>query len=103
MEMVQAVLLFGSKMWVLTPPFEISPEGCQHRAAWSMAGMGPRHQKYGMWVYPPIGAALEMVGLEEIGVYIARCQNMVAQYIATRPIMDLCLAAERNPGICLFG
>ena len=29
-------------------------------------------------------------------VYIARRKNMVAQYIATRPIMDLCLAAERN-------
>ena len=48
-------------------------------------------------MYTPIGAALEMVGLEEIRVYIARRQNMVAQYIATCPIMDLCLAAERNP------
>ena len=37
-----------------------------------------------------------MVGLEEIGVYIARRQNTVAKYIATCPIMDLCLAAELN-------
>ena len=42
-----------------------------------------------------------MVGLEEIGVYIARRQNTFAQYIATRPIMDLCLVAERNPGMRL--
>ena len=27
---------------------------------------------------------------EEIGVYITRRQNMVTQYIATRPILDLC-------------
>ena len=42
-----------------------------------------------------------MVGLEEIGVYIARHQNTVAQYIATRTIMDLCLAAERRMGMRL--
>ena len=34
-----------------------------------------------------------MVGLEDIRVYIACHQITVAQYIATRPIMDLCLAA----------
>ena len=42
-----------------------------------------------------------MVGLEEIGVYIAHSQNMTAKYIATRPIMELCLAAERNKGMRL--
>ena len=66
-----------------------------------MAGMRPKHQRYGTWVYKPIGAALEMVGLEEIEVYIARRHNTVARYIATRPIMDLCLAEERKPGMCL--
>ena len=62
-----------------------------------MAGMGPKRQQDRKWVYPPIGAALEMVRLEEIGVYIACRQNMVAQYIATRPIMELCLAVDQNP------
>ena len=38
-----------------------------------------------------------MVGLEEIWVYITCRYNTVAQYIATRPIMDLCLTAERKP------
>ena len=42
-----------------------------------------------------------MVGLEEIGLYIARHQNMVAQYVATCPIMDLCLVAERDLGLRL--
>ena len=48
-------------------------------------------------MYPSIGEVMEIVGLEEIGVYIARRHNMVAQYIVTRPIMDLCLVAERDP------
>ena len=42
-----------------------------------------------------------MLGLEEIGVYIARQQNMVTQCIATRTITDLCLAEEQNPGLRL--
>ena len=61
-----------------------------------MAGMVPKRQQGGTWVYPPIGAALAMVGLEEIGLYIASRQNTAAQYIATHPIMDLCLVEERD-------
>ena len=37
-------------------------------------------------------------GLHEVETYVYRRQNTVAQYIATRPIMDLCLAAKRRPG-----
>ena len=63
--------------------------------------MGPKHQQGGTWVYPPIGAALAMVGLDDIRVYITLLQNTVAHYIATRPIMDFCMAAEQKPGLCL--
>ena len=37
------------------------------------------------------------VGLQKVETFISRCQNTVAQYIATRPIMDLNLAAKRKP------
>ena len=37
-------------------------------------------------------------GLEDIKSYIYRQNNTVVQYIATFPIMDLCLEAERRPG-----
>ena len=66
-----------------------------------MAGMGPKHQWGGTWVYTPVGVALAMVGLEDTGVYNARRQNTVAQYIATRHIMYLCLEAEWNMGLRL--
>ena len=36
-------------------------------------------------------------GFEEIGTYITRRQNMVAQYIVTRPILDLCEQSARRP------
>ena len=81
-EEVQAMLLFGSEMWVVNLWLE---------KRW-MEGMVPKFQLNREWVYPPIGAALETMGLEEISVYIDRWQNIVAQYISTHPIMDLCLA-----------
>ena len=58
--------------------------------------MVPKFQQDDTWVYTPIGAVLEMVGLEDIRVYIARFQNTVTEYIATCLIMEFCLAAERK-------
>ena len=66
-----------------------------------MAGMGPKRQWDRTWVYPPIGAALTMVGLDDIGVYISLQQNRATQYIATYPIMDFCLVEKRKPGLRL--
>ena len=37
-------------------------------------------------------------GLQEVETYVYRLQNKVAQYIATRPIMYLCMAAKRRQG-----
>ena len=74
---VQEVLLFGSKTWVLTPRLEKALTGFHHRATRWMAGMGIKRQLNWTWMYPPIGAELEMVVLEEIGVYIYRRQNTV--------------------------
>ena len=37
-------------------------------------------------------------GFEGIGTYITRSQNMFAQYIATRLILDLCERSARRPG-----
>ena len=36
--------------------------------------------------------------LQEVETYISRLQNTVAQFIKIRPIMDLCLLAERRMG-----
>ena len=66
-----------------------------------MAGMVPKLQQDGTWVYITIGVALAIVDLEEIRVYITCCHNMVAQYITNFHIMDLCLKAYRNPVLCL--
>ena len=88
---VQAVILFWSETWFLTPQLDKYLKGFHHGAVRRMVIMGPKLRRGGTWVYTPIGSALEMLELEDIGVYIARRQNTVAQCILTRPIMDLCL------------
>ena len=79
MSVVQSVLLFESKTWVLTPQLDKYFEFFHHRVVRQMAGMGPKRQRDGTWLYTIIGATLEMAGLEYIGVYIALRQNAVAQ------------------------
>ena len=60
-----------SETWVMNPCTEKALEGLHQRMVRRMAGMGPKRQGDETWVYPPIGKALETVGLDEIGVYIA--------------------------------
>ena len=47
---------------------------------------------------PPLEDDLREAGMEETTANITRRQNMVAQYIATRPILELCLEAAAHPG-----
>ena len=46
---------------------------------------------------PPMEDTMAEAGLQEVEMYISCLQNTVAQYIKTRPIMDLCLAEKRRP------
>ena len=73
---VQAVLLFGSKTWVLTPQLEKPLKSFHH---WSTG--------WYMGVYTHWGGAVNG-GTEKVGVFITLCQNIVTQ-------------AERKPGLRL--
>ena len=61
-------------------------------------GRQPRKGWEGGWVYPPLEYAMVEAGLQEMETYVSDRQNTVPQYIATRPVMDLCLVAKRSPG-----
>ena len=69
------------------PWLEKALEGFHHRVVRHMAGMGPKRQQDGTWVYQPIGAALAMVGVNEIGCIFTS--------IATRLIMDFICCRSR--------
>ena len=42
---------------------------------------------------------MEEAGLTEIRISILRRQNTVAQYIATGPLLDLCVGARAREGV----
>ena len=66
--MVKAVLLFRSEMWVLTPRMGWALGRFQHGVARRITWRHPRRQDEGGWEYPPLAAAMEESGFEEIGV-----------------------------------
>ena len=94
----QVVLLFGAETWVLTQRMEKALDSFQSRFARRISGKHPRQETDGSWEYPPLAEALVEAGLEGIQKSVTRRQNTFAQYIATRPILDLCERATRRPG-----
>ena len=84
------VLLFGAETWVLTPRMERALDSFQHRVTRRLTGRQPRRQGGGSWAYPPLEEAMGEAGFEGIRKSITMRQNMVAKYIATRKIMDIC-------------
>ena len=90
--------MFGADMWVLTPRMEWALGSFQHRVVQRLTGRQPRRRGVGGWDYPPLEKAMAEAGFEWIRKYITRRQNTVAQYIATRPILDLCERSTRRPG-----
>ena len=102
--MVQQVLLFGAETWVVTPRMERALSGFLHGASRRMTGRQARRGRNGEWQYPSLEGAMRESGLMDIGKSIANRQNTVVQYIATRPLLDLCEEArERGARECHCG
>ena len=93
----QAVLLLEAEKWVLTPRLERALSGFQHRFARRLTGGQPSRWGGGSWEYPLLEEAMVEAGFGGIGTYITRRQNMFAQYITTRPILDLYERSAQRP------
>ena len=72
--------------------------GFHHRVACELTGKKYWKGRDRAWVYPPLEDTMAEAGFQEVEAYVSCHQNTVAQYIATRSIMDLCLAEKRRPG-----
>ena len=97
-EVAQAILLFRAETWVLNHNMEKALDSFHFRVAKSLTGKKPWRKKDGSWDYLPLAEALREAGLEGIRKSITRRQNMVAQYIVTQPILDLCERFTRRLG-----
>ena len=94
----QAIFLFRLETWMLTARMEKALDSFQSRVTRKITGKHPRRRKDGSWFYPPVEGVMKETGLVGIRVSILRRQNTVAQFITTRPILDLCEKATQRPG-----
>ena len=69
-----------------------------HGAAIRLTGRQPRRGWDGKWFYPLLEGSMKEAGLADVQTSINRRQNTVAQYIATRPLLDLCKGATKREG-----
>ena len=88
--------MFGADTWLLTLRMEQALSSFQQRVARRITGRKPMRQGDGIWEYPSLEEAMAEADFEGIGTYITRRQNTVAQYIATRPIIDFCERSDRR-------
>ncbi len=96
---VQAVLLYGSETWSLSPSSMKRLEGFHICAAWQMSGKRPERNVDGSWTYPRSGDVLEAVGLKPIAHYVAIRRQTIANFIVNQPILELCAGAVRKRGL----
>ena len=94
----QLVLLYGSKIWVVTGEILKVLEGFQHRAARRITGMSDKRGAGGEWEYPLVVEAMEAAGIQPIGLYIRRQQATIVVRLACHLLYKLCTEAERMLG-----
>jgi hypothetical protein len=78
---VQAVLLYGSKTWSLSPTSIKRLEGFHICAMRQMTGMRPEKKPDGSWLYPCSKDVLEAAGLQTIAHYMGMRRQTVANFI----------------------
>ena len=96
---VQAVLLFGSETWALTPTVLRRLEGFHVRAAYRMAAEHrPQRRADGTWTYPATADVLEEVGMHTVEEYIRVRRDTIAAYVVDRAVYTACEEGERRRG-----
>ena len=79
---VQAVLIFGADMSVVTPRMELSLNIFHQRVTIRITERQTRRRGDRSLDYPPLAAEMTEAGFEDIRTYFTRRQNTVAYYIA---------------------
>ena len=98
---VQAILLFGSETWNITPSLIKSLEGFHIRAAYHMVSKHkPVRHPDGFYAYPDSLKVLEEAGLYCIAHYMEVRRQTISEFIVNRPIFDFCREGKRQRGTC---
>jgi hypothetical protein len=96
---IQAILLYGSKLWVISWTAMARLEGFHIRAAYRMAKKNkPKRGPNREWIYPRSEDVLKECGMKTMEEYILARGQTIAVYVATRPILDECRQGKDKRG-----
>ena len=87
---VQAVILFGADTWVLMETMSQRIEGEHVSFLRQVTHKQAAQRWYGSWRQVPVEEVLQVVGTKTLSTYVVRQQATVADWVATRPIFDMC-------------
>jgi hypothetical protein len=94
---VQAVLLYGSKTWILTNLALARLKGFHVRAAYKMARKHlPNRGANGVSVYPKLADVLKECDMATMAAYIQSRRQTIATYVAMRPIFTACVEGKQR-------
>ncbi len=96
---VQAVLLYRSETWSLSPSSMKRLEGFHICAVWWMSGKRPEWKEDGSWTYLCSENVLKAVGLKPFAHYVDVLWQTVTNFVVNRPIYELCAGAVRMRGL----
>ena len=88
---VQAVLLFGAETWVLTEIMIQRLEGAHVIFLRKITRKQATRRRYGYWRQVTSEAVLQGAGTQTIRTYVDRRQATVAEWVATRHILYVCV------------
>ena len=93
---VQEVILFVAETWVISMTTEKRISGVHmiflQQVTWKRA----KRSSYGTWRQEGSESALKVAGTQEVRMFIDRRQEMVAQWVALRPIFEVCAQQETS-------
>ncbi len=103
---VQAILLYGRKIWVLSRTALAHLEGFHIHTAYQMAKIHkPKREPGRTWIYPQSVDVLQEYGLKTMEEYVGIRRQTIAVYVVTHPILTKCRQGKQKRGAapCLWG
>ena len=97
-EVAQAILLYGSEMWVLLAKMDKKVEGEHMGFLRNIVVKQARRIVYGTWETPGEEVVQETAGTQSEMTYIGRRQSTVAQWMSLRPIFKVCEGGKGYEG-----
>jgi hypothetical protein len=96
---IQAILLYGSKLWVISWTAMARLEGFHVRTAYRMAKKNkPKRGPNREWIYPRSEDVLKECEMKMMEEYILACRQTIAMCVATRPVLEECRQGKRKRG-----